>query len=124
MLPNLFNLASKVIPLEKIQYSHFTGDTINPIGISVPSYADSIDVNASVQPVGDETYKNLGLDFKKEYFTVYSDQRMYGINEQAHPDILQFHNKVWTVQKTLHWDEYNGWGSVLVVKDDDLQDGK
>lgn len=123
MLPNLFNMASKVIPIEKIQYKHFLGDEINSVGLSVPTYADQIEVDASPQPLGDEAYKDLGLDFQKEYFTVYSNVRMYGINEQSHPDILIFHRKIWIVQKNLHWDEYNGWGSVLVVKDD-VQNGE
>ena len=118
MLPNLFEMATKVIPPETIQYYHFTGDEINSIGKSVPTYADPIDVKASVQPVGDDFYKALGLDFQKEYYYVYSNQRMYGINEQNQPDCVAFHGHTYMVHKNCHWDEYNGWGYVMVVKDE------
>lgn len=118
MIPNLFNLATSVIPPETIQYIHFLGDEVNEIGLSVPTYSEPIDIKASVQAVGDQTYKNLGLDWQKEYYTVYSNQRMYGLNEQKQPDKLIFHGATWTVQKNTHWDEYDGWGSVMVAKDD------
>lgn len=118
MFGNLFNIAISVIPPETAQYVQFTGETVNQIGLSVPSYAEPIDIEASIQPLGDTAYKDLGLDFQKEYYTVYSNQRMHGINEQKHPDKLKFHGKEFTVQKTTYWNEYDGWGSVLVVKDD------
>ena len=117
MLPNLFNMAIKVIPPETIQYKHFLGDVVNSIGIAVPTYDEAIDITASVQPVGDQSYKDLGLDFQKEYFYVYSNHRMYGLNEQAQPDKLEFHGSEWVVQKNCHWDEYNGWGYVMVAKE-------
>lgn len=117
MLPNLFNMATRVIPPETIKYKHFLGNTVNEIGLAVPTYAEAIDIKASVQAVGDDLYKDLGLDFQKEYYTVFSNQRMYGINEQAQPDILIFHGSTYMVHRNTHWDEYNGWGYVLVVKE-------
>lgn len=117
-LPNLFLMATSVIPPETIQYMHFTGEEVNSIGLSIPTYTQPIKIKASVQPVGDDFYKALGLDFQKEYYYVYSNQRMYGVNEQAQPDRLTFHGYNWTVHKNCHWDEYNGWGYVMVVKDD------
>lgn len=117
MIPNLFNLATSVIPPETIQYKHFIGNTVNSIGLAVPTYDEPVLIKASVQAVGDDLYKALGLDFQKEYYTVYSNQRMYGLNEQAQPDMLIFHGSTFMVHKNTHWDEYNGWGSVLVVKE-------
>lgn len=116
-LPNLFKMATSVIPPETIQYEHFIGCVVNDIGIAVPTYAEPIQIKASVQAVGDDFYKDLGLDFQKEYYTVYSNQRMYGVNEQEQPDRLTFHGKTFTVHKNTHWEEYNGWGSVVVVKE-------
>lgn len=121
MFGNLFNLATSVIPPETAQYVQFLGNTVNEIGLSIPSYAEPVEITASIQPVGDTAYKDLGLDFQKEYYYVYSNQRMHGLNEQTQPDKLNFHGKVFTVQKTCYWNEYDGWGYVLVVKDD-IQD--
>ena len=123
MFGNLFEIARSVIPTETAQYVQFLGDTVNVIGLSVPTYAEPVDIQASIQPLGDDAYKDLGLDFQKEYYTVYSSQRMHGLNEQAMPDKLRFHGKEFTVQKTTYWNEYDGWGYVLVVKDD-IQNGE
>ena len=65
MFGNLFNIATSVIPPETAQYVQFTGNTVNAIGLSVPSYAAPVDIKASIQPVGDTAYKDLGLDFQK-----------------------------------------------------------
>ena len=118
MFGNLFNIASSVIPPEKAQYMQFTGNAVNAIGLCVPSYAEAIEIETSIQPVGDTAYKDLGLDFQKEYYYVYSNQRMHGLNEQAQPDRLHFHGKDFMVQKTCYWNEYDGWGYVLAVRDD------
>lgn len=123
MLPNLFNLATAVIPPETIEYIQFLGNEVNEIGLSVPNYAEPVSIKASVQPLGDTAYKELGLDFQKEYYTVYSNQKMSGLNENPHPDKLIFHGKSFVVQKTTYWNVYNGWGSVLAVKDDTIQNG-
>ena len=118
MFGNLFNLATTVIPPETAQYIEFKGNTVNEIGLSVPTYAEPVEIKASIQPVGDSSYKDLGLDFQKEYYTVYSNQRMHGLNEQSQPDKLYFHGKDFIVQKTCYWNEYDGWGYVLAVRDD------
>jgi hypothetical protein len=118
MFGNLFNIATTVIPPETAQYMQFLGNNVNAIGLSIPTYADSVDIQASIQPVGDNAYKDLGLDFQKEYYYVYSNQRMHGLNEQAQPDRLHFHGKDFMVQKNCYWNEYDGWGYVLAVRDD------
>lgn len=118
MLPNLFNTATSVIPPETIEYVAFVSEQVNDIGISVPTYADAVNIKASVQPLGDDFYKGLGLEFQKEYYYVYSNQRMHGLNENSHPDKLKFHGKTFIVHKNCYWNEYNGWGYVLAVKDD------
>ena len=118
MFGNLFNIATSVIPPETAEYMQFTSNAVNSIGLSVPTYAEAVTIKASIQPVGDSSYKDLGLDFQKEYYYVYSNQRMHGLNEQAQPDKLKFHGKEFIVQKTCYWNEYDGWGYVLAVRDD------
>lgn len=118
MFGNLFNLATTVIPPETAQYIQFLGENVNETGISIPTYAEPISITASIQPLGDQAYKDLGLDFQKEYYTVYSNQRMHGLNEQSHPDKLVFHGKEFVVERTTYWNEYDGWGYVLVARHD------
>ena len=118
MFGNLFNIATSIIPPETVQYIRFVGNTVNAIGLCVQSYAEPISIKASIQPVGDNAYKDLGLDFQKEYYYVYSNQHIRGLNEQSQPDKLIFHGKEFIVQRTCYWNEYDGWGYALVVKDD------
>ncbi len=118
---NLLSSALEIIPKQNFKYLKYLGNTINEFGVSVPQYADSVDVQGSVQAVEVSLYSNLDLDMEQNYRMVYAPLDIGGNESQAQPDRFIIQNSVWEVVKNSAWYEFNGWCAVLVVEIKELR---
>lgn len=112
---NLLKRANRLIPFEKIVFQKWTGNTFQE-GIAVPTFAEGVELSASVQPVRTEIYEKLGLDFQKDYVTVHASVQMNGTDKQATPDRMIYDGFVWNVQKSNNWFSYDGWSSAVFIR--------
>lgn len=114
---NLLKLAFGAIPPRKILWRKFKEIAIDASGEEVVTYETPEEITAHVQSVEQSNYKNLGLDFTKQYCYVYSLSHIRDNSSQEMPDQLLFDGGTWTVVGLNDWYIYNGWTSVLVVLD-------
>lgn len=112
---NLLKRANRLIPFEKITFQKWTGNTFQD-GIAVPTFAEGVEIKASVQPVRTEIYEKLGLDFQKDYRSVHASVQMNGTDKQAVPDRMIYQGFEWNVKKSNDWTEYDGWSSAVFVR--------
>ena len=74
---NLLSLALRVsapLTLGAARIRRYQGRATNAAGFDAPTYADSVDLPAdtSAQPVPRNRYQMQGLDYAKDYITVYT----------------------------------------------------
>lgn len=121
---NLLNRALHIIPSEQFQYIKYLGAAINDFGISIPSYAEPVTIQGSVQAVENALYQQMGLDLEKNYRYFYCAQDIRGNAENPQPDRFYYDNKIWEVVKNSQWFTYDGWCGVVAVwlKDEDIPD--
>ena len=69
---NLLSMASRVIRFETIGHRAFVSRTANAAGDFVSTFAASVDIQGSMQPLNKKTYQELGLNLTKNYVMLYT----------------------------------------------------
>lgn len=113
---NLLMEAFKLIPHEQIILRRFKEMTIRADGLQVPSYYDDELIEASVQAVPSEIYKQLNLDFQKSYIYVHTPNELKAGNQEEVPDRLVWNNRQFDVYQNVNWFAYNNWSSTMAVE--------
>lgn len=121
MLNNLLNLALRVIKKTPVSYEKFKENAPGFGGVMQPQYEEPKTVlNAICEPLTNEMYKELGLDFQKEYFRVFMQGNANVLDGgKPSPDRLTFNGKTWIVIKNQVWSEYDGWCEIVCVNQKD-----
>lgn len=117
-MTSLIESAWRLIPPSKILYRRFKSRTIDEYGRFENSYFPLEEGRGNIMSVSSDLYRNLGLDFQKEYKSVYTDINIKALKEQEAPDIIEFDGKPWSIVQITDWSEM-GFVNVLVVRDKD-----
>lgn len=120
MFGNLLQRALKLIPPQEFLFCKWQSKAINSQGIMTNNFAYPVLCKGSIQAVDQNQYKELGLDWEKQYRVVYSSISMKGIDiekGQLTPDRLMFEGRKWKVLRNTPWNNADGWCGVLVVED-------
>jgi hypothetical protein len=115
ILGNLLDLASSVIPTQPFDYYKFIGRQTNDIGIDVVNYELPITVYGSIQPVPQNTYMALGLDWQKAYINIYTSKKILDIDRDVSGDKIIFANKEYKCLSNTDWFDMDGWNATLAV---------
>lgn len=126
---NLHRIANRIIPRQKIQWRKSGVTFIDEYGVARSSFGAWQDVYAHVMPgiissfggknINERDYKDMGLDFSKNYYTVYVDGiDVRTVCEQGSADQFRVDGKVFNVIQTEDWSEfgYNGWKRCYCVQ--------
>lgn len=113
---NLLQKALKLIPPVSFQYEKFIGETINTMGIKVPTYAEPVTIKGSVQSPENSLYEQLGLSLEKNYRIFYGSAEIKGNEAQSQPDRFIYDGKRYETVKNADWFNYDGWCGVLAVE--------
>ena len=113
---NLLKKALKLIPSENYLYYQFLGETVNELGISVPTYADPITITGSVQSPENSMYNQLGLSLDKNYKIFYGAISINGNETQSQPDRFLYDGRLFETVKNTNWFNYDGWSGVLAIE--------
>lgn len=113
---NLLKKALKLIPPESYLYYEFLDETVNELGVSVPTYANPVSVSGSVQSPENSLYNQLGLSLDKNYKIFYGAISIKGNEVQPQPDRFLYDGKIYEVVKNSNWFNYDGWSGVLAVE--------
>lgn len=117
MIPgiNLFNIATSLITQQRVSYYKNTGRTTNSIGLDVATYASPITIIGSFQPVAKRLYDQLGLDFGKNYFTLYTNNDITDLKRDVSGDKIVYNNQEFQCESNTPWFGADGWMEVLCV---------
>lgn len=131
---NLHRMANNIIPRQKIQWRKAGDATVSEYGVASAEYGAWQDVFAHVMPgiissfggknINERDYQEMGLDFSKNYYTVYVDNiDVRTVCEQHSADQFKINGKVFNVIQTEDWEEfgYNGWKRCYCVKIIDVE---
>lgn len=113
---NLLNRALTLIPGETYTYYQYIGETVNTMGISVPTYADGVVIKGSVQSPENAVYQQMGLSLDKNYKIFYGSIDIKGNALQSQPDRFEYNGATYEVVRNSHWFIYDGWCGILAVE--------
>ena len=113
---NLLKKAFKVINKDSFIYRQFDSRSPNGIGIDVPSYKPDVPLKGSIQAVPRRLYQQHGLDWKKNYITIYSSNTIEGVNRDTSGDRIVFDGKLFQVLDENNWTPIDGWNGVMCVE--------
>lgn len=126
---NLHKIASRLIPRQRVQWRKALDTVISEDGIAVSGYGEWNAILAHAMPgiissfggknINERDYKDMGLDFSRNYYTVYCDNiDVRTVCEQHSADQFMINGKVFNVIQTEDWEEfgYNGWKRCYCVE--------
>lgn len=126
---NLHRIANKLIPRQRIKWRKALDTVISEDGIAVSGYGEWNAILAHAMPgiissfggknINERDYKDMGLDFSRNYYTVYCDNiDVRTVCEQHSADQFMINCKVFNVIQTEDWEEfgYNGWKRCYCVE--------
>jgi hypothetical protein len=110
-------MALRLIAPQTIDYYASTGRVTNSIGLDVPSFADPVTLaNVSVQPVDKTKYEALGLDFGKNYVTLYIQQGVISIQRgEEGGDEFIYDGVRYHLTGNTNWKPQDGWNGAICV---------
>ena len=115
-IPNLLNMAMTVVGKQPFNYIKFLSRETNSIGVDVANYAAPLATYGQVQPVPRDLYQQYGLDFQKNYLTVYVSKEILDIQRDVSGDKIQFAGKNFQCLSETDWFPMDGWTSVLCAQ--------
>jgi len=113
---NVLSMALSIIPRVPFMLKRFSSRTRSDIGLIVPTYSDPVEVWGIVQAVDNSAYQQLGLEFGKNYISVWAEIAMQGIDKQEVADQIIYDSKTFNIITSTDWINYNGWSSVIAVE--------
>jgi hypothetical protein len=113
---NILEDALTVIDSVEIQFFENTARSKNSIGLYDSTYAAAIPVQAGVQAVKRNQYRNLGLDFNKHYIMLWSSHDFKDLARDRGADQIEFNSKRYELMNEDDWTALDQWNSALAVE--------
>lgn len=117
MVGNILGLALGAIGgVHDVRLLRFTGSTDNAAGYTVPAYADPVRIVGNVQPLDRKLYQALGLDFAKDYVTLYTSADVQCTGRDRAGDRFTWEGDTYLCESGEHWHMQAGWVAITAVK--------
>ena len=108
--------AFRALATQSFQYYAFAGRTTQVNGQQLATYAAPVTLQGSIQPVPRNLYQMYGLQFDKNYVTVYMPESATDVSRDAAGDQIAYAgNRFQAVQK-VNWFGPDGWIAMLFVQ--------
>lgn len=113
---NILNLALTAIAPAPFVYRAYNGRNKNGVGLYVPLYAEPVTLKGSIQAVNKQVYQNLGLDYTKNYVSVFVSADLIDLGRNQSGSIIEWQGKAWQLTSETDWFKIDGWVKVLAVE--------
>jgi len=95
----------------------FTGRTENNFGILVSTYASPVElIGVSIQPVNRKVYQQYGLDFQKNYITIWAPDDLQDLARDTSGDYITWNGRKWQLMSGRDWHAVDGWTTCIAVE--------
>lgn len=117
MIPgsDILNDALSVIIPQQVTYYAYSGSIINDVGQNVPEYAESVIILGSFQPIPRSLYQQLGLNFDKSYFNLYTSTNIIDVSRNVSGDQISFQGSQYQCESCTQWFGIDGWKAVRCI---------
>lgn len=115
-LGNLLALAQGVVGVQPVTWARMTGRAENGAGYTVATYAPAVAIQGTVQPVPQTKYQALGLDFNREYVTLYTPAGVVSVGRDESGDRIMYNGATYKCESSTDWSGQAGWVAVVAVK--------
>lgn len=116
ILNNLFNQAATIIPTQCGTIERFVSRDTNEIGNWVDVYDAPVKICGSFQAVPRSLFANMGLDYKKTYYMLFTSDDISGLARDESGDKVLFAGMTLKTQKEGGWKAIDGWSGLLLVR--------
>lgn len=113
---NLLKKAFKIVKKDTFIFRQFKSREPNSIGIDVPVFEPDTSLKGSVQAVPRRLYQQHGLDWKKKYIMIYSEDVIEGVDRGTSGDRIVWNGKLYQVLDENDWSLIDGWNGVMCVE--------
>ena len=113
---NLLKKAFKIIKKVPFDYYQFKERNKNKSGQYVAGYEDPVEYKGSIQPIPRRLYQSFGLDYKKNYIMIYSDDIMNGPDRDTSGDQIGWNSKRFQALDENDWNAVDGWQGAMFVE--------
>lgn len=113
---NLLALALSAIRPQTLQLRAFVSRTENETGDTVATFATAVNFQGSMQPVDKQLYQRLGLNFAKNYSTLWVFGSVQPVARDRDGDIVIFGGKTWQCESDRDWSGVGEYRKVLCIE--------
>ena len=113
---NLLKQAFKLIKKEPFDYYQFKERTKNKARQYIATYEDVVVYNGSIQAIPRRLYQSSGLDYKKNYIMVYSEDMVSGPERDTSGDQIEWNGKRFQALDENDWIPIDGWQGAMFVQ--------
>lgn len=113
---NLLEDALDVVGAQVMQYIPYASRTKNSVGLLVTTRGAAVDVEGSIQPVPRTLFERLGLDFQKNYATIFISKNVIDIARDVAGDQFTYGGKKYQALSRTDWFVQDGWDSILCIE--------
>lgn len=113
---NLLDVALELIEPQTIKWRKFISRSTNRAGIFINAYDLDVDIEASVQAVSKDVYKECNLDWQKDYRQVYTSHDISAIDRDFSGDRFIINGQLYQVTSDVPWYNIDGWDAFVVVR--------
>ncbi len=117
MIPggNLLSAAFGMIAAQGFEYQQDQGRTINTVGQYVTAYGPRVTLSGSIQAVPRDVYQEYGLDFQKNYATIFVSRDVLDLTRDATGDRVFWNGRAFQIISKTDWFNIDGWVSFMAV---------
>ena len=116
---NVLDAALSVLPKQQITYNKFSGDSINDLGICVPSYEDAMTITCSLQPAGTDVYYKYGIASNEDVFVCWLKIDALTVSQMQSNDLItDASGNVYNIFRCDDWSSYpnQDWNKILIKR--------
>ncbi len=114
---DLLSEAFAVIDTVEVIYRKYKSRALNDLGFWVAEYEEDVYAEASVQVPDRTTYQQFGLDFQKNYMTLYLSLDAIDLSRDVSGDqFILTDGILYQLESSVPWYDYDGWVCLTVVE--------
>lgn len=115
---NLLSIAMRVLTPQPVQWRAYVSRAPNGRGILVDTYTDAVTIESSVsvQPIPRNLYQALGLDFAKEYWTLWVQPDVQVLKRDVTGDLVIYEGLLLKCESDTNWRSADGWRKIQAVR--------
>lgn len=116
MIGNLLSLAMSVTGRQSVKWERFKGAPENEAGYNVRTYYPAKNITGHVQPIPQSLFTKLGLDFSKEYVTLYTPAGVVTVDRDESGDRITYNGRIYIAEDGTDWSGQAGWSAIRCVR--------